>query len=416
MNLLDLGISKGDKVCILGDTRPEWDTLDRATRAIGVVAVGIYQTNPPEQVKYIIDHSEAKMVLVQDKEQLEKVLLARAELPKLKYIFIMDDTECPSDAALLKFEHLLRIPEGKGGHLEKAYDEATEQVGPDDITMYTYTSGTTGPPKGAMITHRNLLAELELLANAFSLSNEDTTLMWLPNSHMFQRVVTLLCIYLGIRGAYGEGIERLLHNLAEVRPSFFASVPRIYEKAYSRIISQTEEGSLLKKRIFNWALKVGRRMSKHLQEESPVPVALELKFRVARKLVFDRIKEVFGGRVKWVVSSGAPISPEILEFFHACGLLVLEAYGMTEVAGAITVNKPDSYRFGTVGQAGKGVESKLAEDGEILARGDVVFKGYYKDPEFSAEVLGSDGWYFTGDVGEMDEKGFLKITDRKKDI
>jgi len=416
MNLLDLGINKGDKVCILAETRPEWDTLDRATRAIGVVAVGIYQTNPPEQVKYIIDHSEAKAILVQDKEQLEKVLQVRADLPLLRDIFVIDDTDCPSDVGFVKFEDLLRIPEGKKGALEKAYEDAARQLGPDDTAMYIYTSGTTGPPKGAMITNRNLLAQLELMTDAFPLTEEDTGFIWLPNSHIFQRAVTSYMVYQGVKGAYAEGIDKLLETLAEVKPSLFASVPRIYEKVYSRIISQAEAGSPLKQRIFNWSQKVGREVSRHLQEGKPIPLVLGLQFSLARKLVYDKIRAVFGGKVKFVGSSGAPIASEILEFFHACGLLALETYGMTEATGSVTVNKADSYKFGTVGRAGIGVEIKLAADGEVLARGDGVFKGYYKEPELTAEVLDSDGWYHTGDVGELDEEGFLKITDRKKDI
>ncbi len=416
LQLLRLGINKGDKLCILADTRPEWDTLDRATRALGVVAVGIYQTNPAEQVKYIIDHSEAKAILVQDKEQLEKVLQVRVDLPLLKHIFILDDTGCPADAGLVKFQDLLRAPESSKEQLEKAYQEASQQVGPDDIAMYIYTSGTTGPPKGAMISNRNLLAELELLNDALPLTSEDRALIWLPNSHIFQRALTSLMIYQGTKGAYSEGVDKLMENLAEVKPSAFGSVPRIYEKAYSRILSQAEEASPLKQKIFNWSHKVGREMSSHLQEGSPIPLALRLRFGLARRLVFDKIKAVFGGRVKLVGSSGAPIAREILEFFHACGLHALENYGMTEATGAITVNKTDNYKFGTVGRAGKGVEIKLADDGEVLARGDVVFKGYYKDPELTAEALDADGWYHTGDVGVLDEKGFLTITDRKKNI
>jgi long-chain acyl-CoA synthetase len=416
LHLLRLGINKGDKLCILADTRPEWDTLDRATRAIGVVAVGIYQTNPAEQVKYIIHHSEAKAILVQDRGQLEKVLQVRADLPLLQHIFVLDDAGCPADADLVKFRDLLRTPESSKEQLEKAYQEASQQVGPDDIAMYIYTSGTTGPPKGAMISNRNLLAELELLSDALPLTSEDTSLIWLPNSHIFQRALTSLMIYQGTKGAYSEGVDKLMENLAEVKPSAFASVPRIYEKAYSTILSRAEEASPLKQKIFNWSHKVGREMSSHLQEGRPIPLGLRLQFGLTKRLVFNKIREVFGGRVKLVGSSGAPISREILEFFHACGLHALENYGMTEATGAITVNKTDNYKFGTVGRAGKGVEIKLADDGEVLARGDVVFKGYYKEVELTAEVLDGDGWYHTGDVGVLDDEGFLTITDRKKNI
>ena len=415
-NMLRMGLKKGSKVCILADTRPEWDQANSAILAIGAVTVGIYQTSTPEQVHYIIEHCDAEMAIVQDKNQLEKVLSFREQMPKLKKIVVLEATDTPEGEEFLSFAELLSPPADPNGMLMAAFEEAAAAVNPEDEATFIYTSGTTGPPKGAMLSHGNIMTEIELLLEAVSLDENDDSLIWLPNSHIFQRAATAAGMYMGLTGAYVESLDKILDNLKEIRPTVFYSVPRVYEKAYTKILGRVEDGSMLKKKLFYWALSVGRRASECKQRQDAMPPALAIQYALAKKLVFNKIKDVFGGRVKWVASSGAPISKELLEFFHAADILTLEAYGMTEATGAITVNSPWAYKFGTVGRPGKNIELKIAEDGEILAKGPVVFKGYYKEEALTRDSFTDDGFYKTGDVGHLDEDGFLVITDRKKDI
>jgi long-chain acyl-CoA synthetase len=299
----------------------------------------------------------------------------------------------------------------------KALDAVAMSMTHADPATLIYTSGTTGPPKGAIITHKNLLCEAQMLAVSTNLVAEgDSTLTWLPMAHIFQRVATLAGHFAGVKTSYAEGIEKLLDNLAEVRPTIFYSVPRIFEKAYSKINEQALLAGFPKKQIFHWASIVGRKVSKLRQINKPIPPLLNLQFQIAHKLVFVKVNEKFGGNIRFIFSSAAPIAREILEFFHACGIISLEAYGATETTAGITINTIENYKFGTVGSVPDGIDLKIAPDGEILVKGDMVFDGYYKDPEMTKEVLSKDGWYATGDVGVLDEDGFLRITDRKKDI
>ena len=260
------------------------------------------------------------------------------------------------------------------------------------------------------------MEEAIALSEAIGIRRDDLALTWLPFAHIFQRAATWTSTLVGCAAAYSEGIDKLLDNLAEVQPTIFYSVPRIYEKAYGKILEKAAKSGFPKRQIFRWSMRVGREVSRRRQRRQALGVLLKLRFELARKLVFSKIGALFGGKVRLIGSSGAPISQEILEFFHAAGILTLEAYGATEVTGAVTVNEPDRYRFGTVGRAMRGVEIKIAADGEILVRGPMVFSGYYKEEEKTAEVLTEDGWYATGDIGELDDDGFLRITDRKKDI
>lgn len=415
VSLLELGLGKGDRICILAGTRPEWDICDKAVFAIGGITVGVYPTLPPDQIAHILSHSEGKALIAENKEQYDKYMQIADQCPALEHLILIDPTGCKGE----DIHELSKLFDPSQELVEKhnsELDRLSSSVGPGDPATYIYTSGTTGPPKGVILTHGNLLFEAQQVAEIFNVTSDDVTLTWLPFSHVFQRVCTLAGNLGGARSDYAESIEKMIENLAECRPTIFYSVPRIFEKAYSKITERAENGSPLKKRIFFRSMELGHRVSKFRQQGKPIPFWLNLRYTIARKLVFDKIRQVFGGRIRFCASGAAPISLEILEFFHAADIMTYEGYGATETTMGITFNTPNSYKFGTVGKPIAGSEVKIAKDGEILVRGPSIFSGYFKEAELTQEVLSPDGWYSTGDIGVFDEDGFLKITDRKKDI
>jgi long-chain acyl-CoA synthetase len=296
-------------------------------------------------------------------------------------------------------------------------DQRLAETQPEDVATIVYTSGTTGPPKGVVQTHANHMAALQASAQTTPTTEGWVHLLFLPLAHSFGRLESFLGPYEGLVTAFAESLDKVGENLREVRPHFICSVPRVFEKVYARILAGVEAGSPLKKRIFNWALGVGRRVSRLQQERRPVPPLLALQHRLAHRLVFSKLHAALGGRLQWAVSGGAPLSREIAEFFHAAGILVLEGYGLTETCPVLTFNRPTHFKFGSVGQALPGIELKIAPDGEILARGpNIATRGYYKQPEATREVFDPEGWFHTGDIGRLDDEGFLYITDRKKDL
>lgn len=415
LSFLDLGLGRGDRIAILNGTNPAWDLADRATSLIGGVTVGIYPTLPADQTGYILAHCGARAVAIADAVQLAKIREARSQCPALETLILIDEAGAAGDD-WLSFTQLTAIDDAKEKAFGSRLDQSAAAVESGDPATFIYTSGTTGPPKGAILTHANLLHEAEAITNAVPVGPDDTTLCWLPLAHAFQRACTAAWIWMGGKTAYAESVEKLLENLREVRPSVFYGVPRIFEKAYTKIHEQVAAGSPGKQRVFAWSKKVGLEISRCKQQRRPVPLFLGVRGWLADRLVFRKIRDVLGGRVRFFASAGAPIAPEILEFFHAAGVTALEAYGATETSAAITFNLVDDFRFGTVGKAMRGMQIKIAEDGEILVHGPMVFSGYYRDPGQTAEALSPDGWYATGDVGELDADGFLRITDRKKDI
>jgi len=412
--LLALGIKRGDKVCIMSQTRAEWVYSDFGILSIGAVSVPIYPSNTPEQAMYIINDSEAKVVIVEDLIQLEKMKKIRKDIPKVKKIIVIEGFK-GEDEFVMSLEDLLAL--GKK-YDDKGYIERTiKDIKPEEIATIVYTSGTTGPPKGVVQTHKNHLAMAEGIVSLAIIGKEkELDLTFLPLSHSFGRGGEFTEIYLGNVVAFAESIQKLPENLVEVRPTVIYSVPRIYEKVYAAILSKAKE-SPLKEKMFNWALKVGRERSQCIQKKKPVPLTLRFKFAIAKRLVFNKVMERLGGRLKYAISGGAPLAKEIAEFFHSCGLLILEGYGLTETCPALTINRPDNFKFGSVGLPIPGCQIKIAEDGEILGKGDnVAYLGYFKKPEQTKEVFTEDGWFKTGDIGYIDEDGFLFITDRKKDL
>ncbi len=413
--LLHLGLQPGDVVSIFGRTRLEWALCDLAVLRAGGVSVGIYQTLTGEQAAYILEDSATRILFLEDMEQAEKLLPFRDKLPCLERPVIWDPPEEPRD--FLTLEEL----EQEGRALLEAKPGITrrveEGIRPEDVATMIYTSGTTGPPKGAILTHKNIMSEMEMLEVMGEMDASDIMMFFLPLAHVGERIPGhYRRVLKGVPAAFVEDFNRILDDMREIRPTIFGSVPRIFEKAYARILSEPEEASPLARMIFDWALKVGKKASRLEQAGRPIPPLLRLQRAVADRLLFRRIREVFGGRVRFFLSSAAPISVEILEFFHAAGMLILEGYGQTEVSCFCTMNRPDDYRLGSVGKALPGVELKIAEDGEILVRGPIVFQGYRNQPQLTAETLTEDGWIHTGDLGRLDEDGFLWITGRKKDI
>jgi long-chain acyl-CoA synthetase len=402
--LLARGVGRGDVVAVLARTRLEWILLDWAVMNIGAVVVGIYPTNTSSECAYILGHSEAVIAFAEDDEQHDKLASVRGELPGLREI--------------VSFEQLPELEAEGRAHAAgrpDALDAAAAEIQEDDLATLIYTSGTTGPPKGCMLTHKNLVtAALRVRTNLED--GSDVVLLFLPLAHTFGRLVHQAGAYYGSTVALVADPTRVAAALAAAKPTILPAVPRIYEKIYAGVLDTIENAGGAKRAIGRWGLDVGSRASRLRRAGAPVPALLRAQARVADRLVFSTVKDRLGGRLRIGVSGAAPLGIDVLEFFHSLGMLVVEGYGLTETASSLSVNDPDAFKFGTVGRAVDGCDVKLDSDGEILVRSDTVFAGYYKDPDATAAAFTEDGWFRTGDVGEIDAEGYLKITDRKKDL
>jgi long-chain acyl-CoA synthetase len=408
LGLIELGIEKGDKVSILANTRPEWTYFDFAALSVGATAVPIYQTNSPDECRYVLENSDAKAVIVEDDEQLAKIDAIRDRVPKLEHVIRMEGS-----GGAISMDELI---EAGSGRSDSEWEQRWQSVTPDDICTFIYTSGTTGPPKGCVISHGNYRSMVTMALDESVLEQNTTTYLFLPLAHSFALLIQLLSFDLGGNIAYWERDPlKIVPNLAEVKPDYFPSVPRIFEKIYTAATSEVEKSGGLKKLVFNWAIRVGRKVRERERAGKRVGWLLRKQYEFADKQVLSKIRALFGGRIKNCVTGAAPINPEILRFFDAAGVLILEGWGMTETSTAATVARPDAFKFGKVGKAFAGCEIKIADDGEILVRGPNVFQGYYKNEEATRETL-EGGWLHTGDIGELDKDGYLSITGRKKDI
>jgi len=412
LGLKDLGIGKGDKVIILSENRPNWVITDYANLCLGAITVPIYTSLVPEQIKYIIDDSDAKAVVVSCEELWQKVEAVRPSLSKVRhYITFLE--KAPEGVLTLS-----QVME-RGRKLDEQdpalFESLVKAVKPEDEASLIYTSGTTGLPKGVILTHSNFLSNVQSVSTIIDFSDKDVALSFLPLSHVLERMVTFTYIYKGCRIGYAESVETVGENLLEIRPNIMVSVPRVFEKIYAKVMDNVLASSTLKKRIFFWALKVGKEYGRRKLNKEPIPGGLQRKRNLAHKLVYSKIIEKTGGRVRFFVSGGAPLSKDIAEFFYALGLVILEGYGLTETSPVISANTFENIRLGTVGKAIPGVEVKIAPDGEILTRGPHVMKGYYKKEAETRESFEGD-WFRTGDIGHIDGDGFIVITDRKKDI
>jgi len=409
LGLVDLGVAKGDKVSILANTRPEWTYFDFAALSIGATVVPIYQTNSPEECQYVLENSDAKVVVVEDGEQIEKIRRVRQSLPQLESVVRM--TGSSEDAVSLD-----DLTARGAGRDASEWEQRWQAVAPADICTFIYTSGTTGPPKGCVITHGNYRAMLDMVNENSVIEGEDVTYLYLPLAHSFALLIQLGSFDLGATLAYWERDPlKIMPNLAEVRPTYFPSVPRIFEKIYTAATSAMEKEGGLKKAVFDWSIRVGRKMREAERANRRPGFPLRKQYGFADKKVLSKIRGLFGGQLRLAVSGAAPISPEILHFFDAAGVLVLEGWGMTETSTAATISTPEDFKIGTIGKPFPGCEVRIAEDGEILVKGPNVFQGYYKNEEATREAI-VDGWLHTGDLGSIDAEGFITITGRKKDI
>lgn len=414
--LLALGRRKDDAVGILSASRAEWVQADFAIFSAGCRTIPIYPTYPPDLIQYLVNDAGVKTLFVEDTSQLAKVLEVQGKMDGLEQIVVMHAYEGEASPRIMTWDELRRLGRDNAERLKSDLAGRVAEIRPEDIATIVYTSGTTGPPKGVVQTHGNHLGTLESAARMETITSGDTHLLFLPLAHSFARLESFLGVHRGLTTAFAENIDKLRDNLPEVKPNFICSVPRVFEKVYAGVLAKADAGSPIKKKIFHWAVGVGRDVSRLKQANQPVPAGLGFKYRLAHKLVFSKLHAALGGRLRFAVSGGAPLSKEIAEFFHAAGILILEGYGLTETCPSLTFNRLDHFKFGSVGQAQPGIEVKIAPDGEILGRGANIAKGYFKKPEATAEVFLADGWFATGDIGRIDEDGFLFITDRKKDL
>ncbi|HXV89891.1 MAG TPA: long-chain fatty acid--CoA ligase [Gemmatimonadales bacterium] len=413
LGLRELGVTPGDRVSIISENRPEWAIADYACLCARAADVPIYPTLPTRQAEYILRDSGAVAVFCSTAAQLAKVLEVRASLPGLRHVIVFD--ESARREGVLTFAEVEEKGRAAAGTHPRFKEDALA-VGPNDLATLIYTSGTTGDPKGVMLTHDNIYSNVKAGLEVIPIAAGDEALSMLPLSHIFERMVGYTLFHAGVVINYAESFEAVAANLQEVKPTVVLSVPRLYEKVYARVLENALAGGGAKRKIFLWAKRVGEQWADHTLAGLPVPGGLALQKRIADKLVFSKLQQRTGGRIKFFISGGAPLSAEIAKFFIGAGLPIAEGYGLTETSPVLTLNPLHKIKLGTVGRPVPGVQVKIAGDGEILAKGPNIMRGYYNKPEATREAIDAEGWFHTGDIGVLDADGYLKITDRKKDL
>jgi len=412
LGLRELALGPGDKVAILSETRLEWVLADYACLCIRATDVPIYPTLPANQVEYILRDSGAAAVFCSNAAQVEKIQAVRAGLPALRHVVVFDPPATGGAIALADVEK-------KGTAAAAKYPRFKEEalaVRPDDLATLIYTSGTTGQPKGVMLSHGNICSNVNACVEVLRVSEHDSCLAWLPLSHILERMVEYYFFDVGVTISFAESVDTVAQNLVDVHPTIVIGVPRLYEKVYARVLEAALSGSAVKRRIFLWAKRVGEAWTTHRLAGIPIPLTLRLRHAIADRLVFAKLRARTGGRVKFFVSGSAPLAPEVARFFYSAGLPVIEGYGLTETSPVLTLSPLQRPKLGAVGKPIPGVLIKIAPDGEILAKGPNIMRGYYNKPDETREAIDADGWFHTGDIGELDPDGYLKITDRKKDL
>jgi long-chain acyl-CoA synthetase len=414
VGLRQLGLGDGDRVAILSENRPEWAVADYACLAARCVDVPIYPTLPSRQAEYILRDSGAAVIMVSSADQLAKVQAIRERLPALRHLIAFDPAA--GAAGVIDFAELLT----RGRSAFERYPDWRSHAlaaGPDDLATLIYTSGTTGDPKGVMLTHGNIASNVTTCVGLFDFGETDECLSFLPLSHIFERMFGHYSMFhTGVVINYAGGIDTVAADMQELRPTMMASVPRLYEKIYARVLDSVRTSSAPRRRLFGWARQVGEAHVDRRLAGAPIPAWLALQHRLADRLVFTKLRARTGGRIRLFVSGGAPLSPDVARFFFAAGLPILEGYGLTETSPVMAVNVSGHTKIGTVGRPIPGVEIRIEPDGEIVTRGPNVMRGYYRKPDATAEALDPDGWFHTGDIGLLDAEGYLRITDRKKDL
>jgi long-chain acyl-CoA synthetase len=407
--LIDLGVGGGDRVALLSNTRAEWTYADLGILLAGAVTVPVYQTNSPEECQYVLEHSGAKAVFCEDAEQLDKIDAIRDQCPQLEHVIAFTGAR---DAVVA----LDDLRERGAAQADEELDRRIAAVQPDEVATIVYTSGTTGPPKGCMLTHGNISTDVDMVLQRIPVGSDAVFYVFLPLAHVLTRVVQFVALKDGAELTYWEGDpKKIVEEVARVRPTHLPSVPRIFEKIHTAATSKAKAAGGAKARLFDWAVGVGEQVRRREREGNSAGPVLKAQHALADRLVLSRIRALFGDRIRMCLTGAAPIEPEIVEFFHAAGVYVLEGYGMTETSAVATVNTLEENKPGTVGKAIPGCEVRIAEDGEVLMRGPNIFKGYYRNEEATRSDL-RDGWLHSGDLGEIDGDGFLRITGRKKDL
>jgi long-chain acyl-CoA synthetase len=410
--LFELGVKPGDRVGLFAGNRPEWHTADLAINGNGAVTVPVYFKESPERAAYVLKHSEAKVVFVAGPDQLISLLAIRSELPQLEHIIVADaGDQQPPDC--LRYETLIALA---GGAEVASYRMRASQVLPGQLASIIYTSGTTGEPKGVMLTHTNFCSNVADVGADFSLrSQQDVAISFLPLAHVYGRTLDYIYLFQGVPIAYVEAVENVAQALKEIKPTVMAAVPRVFEKIYAKLMEQGSAASGFKRTIFAWAMRVAERSATWRCGESTASPLLKMQWALADKLVYAKIREGTGGRLRIISSGGAPLSKSLAEFFWSVGIPIYQGYGLTETSPIVSSNFP-SNRVGSSGLPIPNCEVKAADDGEILVRGPMIMQGYYKRAEATREVIDEDGWFHTGDIGYLDKDNYLFITDRMKDL
>lgn len=429
--LIALGLQPGDRVGIISNTCREWVIADMAILLAGGVSVPVYQSAVAGETQFILDNSGCRLVFAEDPFQVEKVVLQRDTLTEVQNViyfkdFVQFERPDPAGRTAVRLQDVVSSGDNFAMSMAQLTD-AGRSIGeaelirrraeqdPQQPSTIVYTSGTTGNPKGVVLSHHAFVFEVDTCTRALDVREDDSVMLFLPLAHIFAKIIYFVCINLHTEIIFPQSMATLLTDMADAKPTVLPSVPRIFEKAHAKILTGVNDAGPVKKRVFDSAMAVGREVSRMRQKGREPTGLLLIRHKVAQRLVFSKIQAIFGGRIRAFISGGAPLSKELAEFFHACGLLVLEGYGLTENCAAATINRPDHFKFGTVGLPVPGVEVRIASDGEILMRGPNLMTGYWRDPEATAEAM-AGGWFHTGDIGELDTDGFLRITDRKKDI
>lgn len=416
MGLASLGVKRDDKIAIIGENRPEWVYTDLAILGLGGVDVPIYPISTSETIEFILNNSEAVGIVVSNQFHMNKVLKVRDKVKSLRFIVVMNEIDTGGERDVYLLSDLKNLGKEFAKDNPNHFRDNIGLSREDDLCTLIYTSGTTGEPKGVMLTHKNIISNVMAVHEIIEVTVNDLFLSFLPLSHIFERMAGYyLPLTTGSQIAYAESIEKVASNLVEVKPTVMTAVPRLFERIYSKIKKGVDASPEKKQKIFNWAIAIGEEYHVARKTEHGVPVGLKLKHKLADKLVFSKIREKTGGRLRFFVSGGAALARELGVFFESVGILVLEGYGLTESSPVIAVNRPFNYKFGTVGHTMPGVEVKIAPDGEILAYGPNIMKGYYKNKEETDKTI-KNGWLHTGDIGVFDAEGFLMITDRKKSL